>query len=83
MGAVHGDAVRDIWGLFTGSAQLSPQGAFRIVQDFDAYAHFNAGIAHDTREFEMRASRVVPTAAKNQPRAWGSLACCYLGTPAS
>lgn len=28
-------------------------------------------------------SRVAPTAAKNQPRAWGALACAYLGTPAS
>jgi hypothetical protein len=28
-------------------------------------------------------NRVVPSAAKNQPRAWGSLACVYLGLPAS
>lgn len=27
------------------------------------------------------ASRVVPTANKNQPRAWGALACVYLGAP--
>jgi len=26
---------------------------------------------------------VAPVAAKNQPRAWGSLACVYLGRPAS
>ena len=29
------------------------------------------------------ASRQVPTTAKVQPRAWGALACVYLGTPAS
>lgn len=28
-------------------------------------------------------SNAVPTAAKNQPRAWGALACVYLGQPAS
>ena len=27
-------------------------------------------------------SRVVPTGAANKPRAWGALACCYLGQPA-
>jgi len=29
------------------------------------------------------ASRVVPTGAANKPRAWGALACAYLGQPAS
>ena len=31
----------------------------------------------------LDASRVVPTANKNQPRAWGALPCVYLGLPAS
>ena len=26
-------------------------------------------------------SRVVPTGNANKPRAWGALACCYLGQP--
>ena len=83
MGGVHGDAVRNIVGSFTGTAQILPQGAFLTVRDFDAYMHFNAGTANDTREFQMSAARVVPTAAKNQPRAWGALACAYLGQPSS
>lgn len=29
------------------------------------------------------AARVVPTGAANKPRAWGALACAYLGQPAS
>lgn len=27
------------------------------------------------------AAYTVPVANKNQPRAWGALACCYLGAP--
>ena len=29
----------------------------------------------------INSSRVVPTGAANKPRAWGSLACAFLGTP--
>jgi hypothetical protein len=31
----------------------------------------------------FNSERVVPTANKNQTRAWGALACAYLGQPAS
>lgn len=31
----------------------------------------------------INSSRVVPTGAANKPRAWGALACCYLGQPAA
>ena len=34
-------------------------------------------------EWELNGSRVVPTAPVNRPRAWGALAYCYLGAPAS
>ena len=32
-------------------------------------------------DWMIDASWAVPTAAKNQPRAWGSLACVYLSAP--
>ena len=31
----------------------------------------------------FNASRVVPTGNANKPRAWGALACAYLGAPVS
>lgn len=41
-------------------------------------AYFNANSSY-TVGFD--ASRVVPTAPVNRPRAWGALACVYLGAP--
>lgn len=32
---------------------------------------------------DINTSRVVPTGAANKPRAWGALACAYLGAPAA
>ena len=40
------------------------------------------GGAYVFRETDFDISRVVPTGAANKPRAWGALACCYLGQPA-
>lgn len=31
----------------------------------------------------LNSGRTTPVSAKNQPRAWGALACAYLGQPAS
>ena len=39
--------------------------------------------AQNALQLFLDLSRVAPTAAKNQPRAWVSLACCYLGQRAS
>lgn len=39
--------------------------------------------AQNALQLFLDLSRVAPTAAKNQPRAWGALACCYLGQRAS
>lgn len=80
MGAVHGDAVRNITGrvnVFSGM----PSGAFVLGSNVGSYNANNSTTSHIYVNFDS--SRVVPVAAKNQPRAWGSLACVYLGVPAS
>lgn len=43
-------------------------------------------VMNDTRQTDvhrqaLNAANTVPVANKNQPRAWGALACVYLGAP--
>lgn len=88
VGGVHGDAGRDIVGTF---GLISPRsmdqsfgsGAFLPPTQVSGYTMGTAGSTVPTASVSFSASRVVPTAVKNQPRAWGSLACVYLGRPAS
>lgn len=85
VGGVHGDAIRNINGnvgyLYSYSSSYVMNGAFyqsnSSTQPTGNYGNIPSPIAG------FLASRVVPTAAKNQPRAWGSLACVYLGPLAS
>ena len=84
MGGVHGDGMRRLQGSLahtrsTGGNQttglLSWGGTtnkFVVSQEGDG--------AHN---MYFDSSRVAPTAAKTQPRAWGALACCHLGQRAS
>lgn len=44
---------------------------------------FTGGGSHSYIKIAIDLARVVPTGAANKPRAWGALACAYLGTPAS
>ena len=86
---VHGDAVRNI----TGVLQSSKCGE-RITEKSGAFgssttsAQSNASHASNTvpgsyLTIQFDTSLAAPTALKNQPRAWGALACGYLGLPVS
>ena len=84
-GGVHGDGMREITGALAdvyGSYVRNSYGAI------SAGASRPAGIAggmlqNVAWDVYFFASRVVPTASVNRPRAWGALACCYLGQRAS
>ena len=76
--------VRRAVGNFTSYAWSgwSTTGAF--TQTFGSSA-VNFGGTGDVRDtvFTFDNARVGPTSNTNKPRAWGALACCYLGTPAA
>lgn len=82
VGGAHGDAVR----LSTGRTALaitpthgSPTGPFyRGLSTVNSHP-ISPGTAGQYVDYSN--DRVTPTAAKNQPRAWGALACVYLGAP--
>lgn len=83
VGGVHGDAIRNIVGsvsqVHAGAAGVSMSGAIRAN-----YGNADSGSANQGEGrfgFVFDSSRVVPTANKVQPRAWGALACVYLGAP--
>ncbi|WP_143142696.1 hypothetical protein [Desulfovibrio desulfuricans] len=81
VGGVHIDMVREIEGrlgeqvhteYFNGAFYNSASVGNRTYSD-GAFAN---GVA------ALKISRVVPVGNANKPRAWGALACCYLGQPA-
>ncbi len=92
VGGVHGDGIRNLtgyvgylhsWaneypinglnGVFQGSRVDTPK-----VTNIDlAPGSVGDSIVH----IEFNAVHVIPISAKNQPRAWGALACVYLGSP--
>lgn len=79
VGGVHGDAIRNIKGRVGGEIGAGASGVF-----FRTSTSANkAGGPTPLGYVDMNVSLQVPTAAKNQPRAWGALACAYLGQPAS
>lgn len=86
-GGVHGDGSRPITGSFFAVYGGSPDdsagsGCFSTqTMSEEGQPSTNAG-SHNL-VYTFQSSRVVPTAAQNQPRAWGALACCYLGQRAS
>ena len=86
VGGAHGDAVRNITGRITphnNSAYLG-QGMGYIEGEAIRTVPANSTTTQPTGgNWGLDASRVVPVAAKNQVRAWGALACVYLGQPAS
>ena len=92
VGAVHGDGIREITGGATSSGIMgdlssvtgAPLGGAFYARKHEAGPNFTtAGNDEGYFGLAFSASRVVPVAAKNQPRAWGALACVYLGQPAS
>ena len=90
VGGAQGDAIRNFASALVLSDRIyaSTDGAtttgalymsnIRSSRPFprDGSASYSGG------DLSLDPSRKVPTAAKNQPRAWGALACCYLGQPA-
>lgn len=83
VGGVHGDGSRPIPGKFMpwNAGERVSSGAFFMTNSTSARpAGPDTGLT--TPLINLDISRVVPIAAKNQPRGWGALACCYLGQPA-
>ena len=85
VGGTHGDGVREIngyIGLGGDGFVTRVTGAFAGVPRETAVNHSSAGSdAWPYTGATLDVSRVVPTAPVNHPRAWGALACCYLGAP--
>ena len=95
-GGVHGDGSRPITGSVNNEGipdtpahfgatvwQRNEVGA--LYQDGNHGNFFPGGVVegYGSTYLYFDSGRVAPTAAKTQPRAWGALACCYLGQPAS
>ena len=80
MGGVHGDGIRNATGRFGGTDfRIATSGAILVEA-----SELGAGVttaACNALQLYLDLSRVVPVAAKTQPRAWGALACVYLGAP--
>ena len=86
VGGVHGDAIRNITGRFAphNNSTYFGQGVGYIENEAMRTIPTNSITTQLTgSNWVFDASRVVPTAAKTQSRAWGSLACVYLGALAS
>jgi len=85
VGDADGDRVRDIVSSMTGRlwGQAADWGGamYRTQAVADSLGSGTAG--NSRYSFAFAASRVVPTGPANAPRRWGSLACVYLGRPAS
>lgn len=86
VGGVHGDGMRKIEGTIGYAAnghwvQGKTSKAFAITYT----PNMGSSLMLDdiTRDYtaSFDSSRVVPVGAANKPRAWGALACVYLGAP--
>lgn len=79
----HGDAIRPLYGSIAIVAHTDRGesfGVFSFDRILQKYATLD-GFPWWEGTLNITASRQVPVANKNQPRAWGALACCYLGMP--
>ncbi len=81
---VHGDAIRNINGNFTYIIQGSGgTGVFRVISSWSSGYYGAGGAVLYAYNTQFDAANVVPTANKNQPRAFGILGCVYVGRPGS
>lgn len=86
VGGVHGDKIRNIIAVHPGDSRDGFGALSGAV-----YSSYNPYLVSNTSggsQFWMYptsfdVSRIVPVGNANKPRAWGALACAYLGTPAS
>ena len=81
MGGVHGDAVREMTGTLAIIDEAGPAVASGVfARDKYTYGAPSTDV-NSGYQASFAVSRVTPTAAKVAPRAWGTLACVYLGAP--
>ena len=82
VGGVHGDGMRNIIAQFTVPNSGGGEGAISAATGGTGYGSL-AGNASGwpQRQHLFDPSRVAPITNKNQPRAYGVLACIYLGIP--
>ncbi|MDR2947135.1 MAG: hypothetical protein LBV79_10365 [Candidatus Adiutrix sp.] len=92
VGQWHGDAIRNITGShYFGQdmdvvAPRNPSGAFSYgptVRDTQDHLTWVNAVTNSWCPLKFDASEVVPTAAENRTRAFGTLGCVYIGTPAA
>lgn len=84
VGGTHIDMSRRVVGNITSYAWSGWSVTGPFSQTFGSSA-VNFGGTGDVRDtiFTFDNARVGPTGSANKPRAWGALACAYLGQPAS
>ena len=83
VGGVHGDMTRPATGKVTavyGAAGESVMGVFYRQDNAAVHTASGYGVGYSDLYFDI--SRKTPVGNANKPRAWGALACCYLGQPA-
>lgn len=88
MGGVHGDVMRRILAAWAAPARgeyadtFIPNASYYNSDRLNASMGYEQSSYYDLFRRMFDTARVVPTGAANKPRAWGALACCYLGQPA-
>jgi hypothetical protein len=86
VGGVHGDGTRRLFGYLPGFL-TSDIGSPQASNDSALYWRTTATVTNQKisgscyDQLAIDSQRTLPTAAKTQPRAWGALACVYLGRP--
>ena len=85
VGAVQGDAIREIYGDISGAITYLARNTTgtAVFNVTDGLPQGQGGGSGGWGGVAFRASRVVPVGSANAPRRWGALACCYLGQPTS
>ena len=85
VGGVHGDMIRNIVGVSSAFATYMQSGTSGAITSIieTSFAAQTAGAGASALRINLDPSRVVPTGSANKPRAWGALACVYLGQSAS
>ena len=85
VGGVHGDMIRNIIAWHCGDARegydFGPIGASSVASGARYLVSNGSGTQFWMAAVNINTARQVPIGAANKPRAWGALACCYLGTP--
>lgn len=95
VGGVHGDGSRLLQGMWVGyggagypqwiQSDASVSGALTYSSIGTGGAVVNGSSSASSGQklgLLLNSGRTTPVSAKNQPRAWGALACAYLGQPA-